>query len=165
MIAFGTPTGEDIKAVTVMAFEKLVEENPDMLRCMMMGTYVEHNQNLIVEQALLNDCSHVLFIDSDMMFPTSILKALLGRNKDIVGAVYRTRSYPYFLAATHVDGTPADGTETGLREMRHIPSGMMLVKARVFENMGYPWFFNTYGGTPDKFVGNDVNFCLKARQF
>jgi hypothetical protein len=165
MILVGTPSGDDIKALTASCRDVLQAPKGTMfIAANMIGTYVERNQNYIAEEAIKHNASHAMFIDSDMIFPADIVIKLHQRHKDIVGCVYRARSEPHQFVSLHLDGTPVDGTETGIREMLHIPSGMMLVKTEVFRRMGYPWFFNTYGVTPEEFVGNDINFCHKAQE-
>lgn len=128
-----------------------------------IGTYVERNQNFLIAAALETHCDAIMLIDSDMDFPQDIVMRLLKRNKPIVGCAYRSRQPPHDIMARYPDGTPVFEHHTGFREMEYVPSGMMLIRRSVLVALGYPWFFNTYGDRQEDFVGNDVNFCQKAK--
>lgn len=161
-VLLGTPSGDYMATVTASGIAALVAAK-NLLWANMVGTYVERNQNLIVDYAFEQGCSHIMFIDCDMIFPPTILDRLLSHKRDIVGCTYRTRQAPYEFASVGLDGQHSTGQETGVREVLFIPSGMMLVRRKVFEITKFPWFYNVYGEKSEDFVGNDVNFCMDAR--
>ncbi len=127
------------------------------------GTYVERNQNEMVADGLATGADYILFVDSDMVFPADIGRDLLARDRDIVGCTYRTRQPPHPFASFDLSRQRHTGKEVGVKEALMVPSGLLLVRRKVFEAIGYPWFFNTYGQRPEDFTGNDANFCLKSR--
>ena len=163
-LIIGMPSGENIQALTNVAMEKLLQRHGNPFTAHLIGTYVEQNQNLIVHTGLsYPSITHFMFIDSDMIFPETIVESLLARGKDIVGCTYRSRQPPHEFMSRNTLGDMPTKKDTGCQLVHFIPSGMMLVRRRVFEAMPYPWFFNTYGETPEEFTGNDVNFCNYAR--
>lgn len=166
-IVVGTPAGDMMKSLTGQCKEMLmsVSMNAGLVigAVTMCGTYVEMGQNQLVKTVLDGGGDALLLIDSDMLFPGDALVKLLRRNQPIVGAGYRRRMKPRRCNVKLLDGTWATGKETGLQEVEAVASGMLLIRRSVLSSMPYPWFFNTYGEKFEDFVGNDVNFCLKAR--
>jgi hypothetical protein len=162
-LIIGTPSGESINALTMGCMDKLKIRHKPFI-CNAIGTYVERNQNLIVEEGLSHpSIEWFMFIDSDMLFPETIVDTLAAHKRDIVGCTYRTRQPPHNFTSVGFDGVFSTGKETGVREVLQVPSGMMLVRRKVFEHSPFPWFSNTYGTNNREFVGNDVNFCRQSR--
>ncbi len=121
------------------------------------GSIVAIVRNQCVAAAQLIKATHVLFIDSDMVFPLDVMKRLLSHNKDIVGALYARRRPPFGPIGTAYD----DAKETnGLLRMKHIPTGCLLINMRVFEKLTKPWFSDRVEG--EQIVGEDVHFCERA---
>jgi hypothetical protein len=48
-------------------------------------------RNRLASSALNRGCSHILFIDSDMNFPGSLVMTMLKADKDVIGLVYPRR--------------------------------------------------------------------------
>ena len=114
--------------------------------------------------------THILAIDSDMIFPLDGLERLLKHDKDIVGAFYNKRVPPYETVG-HLVGAP-DISKGGLYPADVMPHGFVLIKREVFEKLGKsPWYYEGYDPAcvtekdPDGMVGEDVMFsrnCTKA---
>ena len=120
-------------------------------------TYCDRGHNEIVQGALDLGADAIMFVDSDQEVPGNVIDRLAAHKKAIVGAAYRMRQPPFQLMP---DST---GTETGLREVPWLPSGVMLVRIGVFEKIPYPWFPNLYGKNTKEFVGSDRSFSRKAK--
>jgi hypothetical protein len=114
---------------------------------------------------LLDDClpyepSHVLWLDSDMVFPREIVAALLAHDKDIVGCMYSTRVKPYRMVGQLLDDSRVH--EKGLQRARYLPGGCVLVKSDVYRKIPAPWFEDMYNlpGASEKnkygFISEDV---------
>ena len=71
-------------------------------------------RNQCVAAALHINATHVLFLDSDMVFPLDTLKRLLKHEKDIVGALYSRRRPPF-----DPTGLPFDGASGSRRFAAH----------------------------------------------
>lgn len=140
-------------------------------------TYLHTARNIAVTMAIETKATHLMFIDSDMAFPNYGVDRLVERGEYIIGGLYFGRMKPLPVALErHPDNT--------LKSMRKIPTwdepfeadavgtGFMLIDMKVFQKMEPPFFTYTkpenFGYKASVFprddVGEDVYFCLKARQ-
>ncbi len=60
-----------------------------------MGPSIAKNRNIIIRLAMQNHCSHLLFLDDDMIFKPDLVIKLLSHDKDVVTAHCKIR-YPPF---------------------------------------------------------------------
>jgi len=99
MIAIGIPLRDEYVHVKFWeSFRGLKFKEP--VKIIAKARYgVEQARNWIVKEALKSECSHLLFLDSDMTFPSDILERLRSHNKKIIGASYYTRKEPHALTA------------------------------------------------------------------
>ena len=148
----------------------------DVRTFMLMGTLITFARNDILKDAMQRtDATHYLFMDTDHRFPWQSLLRLLSANKDIVGVNYSVRK-----------GTPRstafldlEESDEKLRFLQPAPEGadkenqyvkvdavgmgMTLIRAHVFDAIEFPWFETVYDKVNRKWVGEDVDFCNKAR--
>jgi len=133
---------------------------------MVMGSEVTMQRQELVEQALDTDCTHLLWIDSDISFPTYTLNALLSHDKDIIACNYSTRVPPHrpvaFRSEYDLDSRVYDGT--GIQKIWAVGMGCMLVKREVYENIPAPHFRISWDEVNDSLMGEDIYFCTKARE-
>jgi hypothetical protein len=120
-------------------------------------------RNQIVLRALQFDCTHLIFLDADMVYPSDVITRLLEHDLDIVGALTFKR-WPNFdplvLVGEPYAMTPVDPLPEGLVKVTATGTGCLLIKTSVFDNLEYPWFeFKSHEGNP---VGEDINFCYNA---
>lgn len=166
-ILIGTPCGTSILAETAMFISRTVSRLRDIGMqsgwAKSEGTYVHQNQNALVQMALDTQADILLLIDSDMSGDPTVAERLVKHNLDIVGCDYRIRNPPHVMAAKNLEHNRPTAEETGLEEMDFIASGMMMIRRRVLTTLKFPWFFLYDGEKPSDFVGNDINFCWKAR--
>lgn len=126
------------------------------------SSIVAQARNRCVELAREHAADFLLFLDSDMVFPRTTLHQLLAKGKDIVGAAYPRRVPPHaILGARLPEGRmEQDGA---LMEMRHLPTGCLLVRMSVFDALSRPSFrFVVEPGT-EVIIGEDYDFCDRAR--
>lgn len=129
---------------------------------------IDNVRNQLVAQALEQGCTHVIFMDTDQKYPEDTLLKLMSHDKDIVGTVV-CRRYPNFNPLL-MRGTLGKYRYVSNEDIENVPllevdatgTGCIMVKTDVFLNMGDPWFEfgETESGKP---VGEDINFCHKAR--
>lgn len=119
------------------------------------GPNLPLNREVIAETAIERGCTHLLFIDNDMVFPNDALPTLLRHNKDIIGANYNMRRLP--LQST------VKGQGEGLQKVEAVATGFMLIKTDVFTKIPKPWFHvgQLAGGGIE---GHDYRFCRLAQE-
>jgi len=147
-LGIGMPTGGLVQAQTAFSLITAMQfvEIPMQL-FLGIGCYVHQNRDTIVRQALESGCSHLLFVDTDMVFPHDTINRLMALEKDIVGIKCNKRIFPL---------TPlVDVTE--LSEVPFVGTGIMLIDMEVFKKIGKPYFsFDKESDSEDKY------FCNKA---
>lgn len=118
-----------------------------------MGCYIQYNRMNAVNIATENQCSHLLFVDTDMFFDQMAIKKLIDHAEnglDIIGARYNKRVYP-------VVSTVPDITE--LSSVPFCPTGFLLINMEVFAKIGTPYFWLDEKVFPDS---EDAYFCRRA---
>ena len=119
-------------------------------------------RNYLVDEFLRSDCTHLLFIDSDIHYNPQDVVALLALDKDVIGGPYPKKSINWrsiaAAARNHPDMDPGEletlvgeyvfnvvkGTQkftvTEPLEVLEIGTGFMMVKRDVFSKMSesYP---------------------------
>jgi len=124
---------------------------------------IHEMRNAIAMRSLELDCTHLIFLDADMVYPPDTITRLFSHDKDIVGALTFKR-WPNFEPLLF-DGEPfkmtlIDPIPEGLVRVTATGTGCLLVKTSVFEHIEYPWF--EFGSNNGKPVGEDINFCYMA---
>jgi hypothetical protein len=126
------------------------------------SSIVAEARNRCVELAREHGAGHLLFLDSDMVFPRWTLERLMGHGKDIVGATYPKRVAPYAALGAVLEGGRVED-DGALVEMRHLPTGCLLIAMPVFEALsGLPFRFSIQPDT-GAILGEDYDFCDRAR--
>ena len=120
-------------------------------------------RNTIVLRALEIDCTHLIFLDADMVYPQDTITRLLAHDKDIVGALTFKR-WPNFEPLCFIGEpykmTQLDPIPDGLVKVTATGTGCLMINLDVFHKIEYPWFHDDHhDGKP---VGEDINFCFKA---
>jgi hypothetical protein len=147
---------------------------------LVQGTYVQLARQELANMCLELDVDYSLWLDSDMRFPSDTLTRLLLRKEDIVGINYSTRGVPAnFVAIKKVGGKDGPGKKletledsTGLEEAEAIGFGAVLIRNRVFKRLHErkpikehgPWFKVDWCDYLKRIRGEDVNFCMRARE-
>jgi hypothetical protein len=128
-------------------------------------------RNKLVREALENpEATHVLFVDSDHMFPMDSLRQLIRRDKEIVGCFYEKRQAPYGIAGEFAESHIDVMKDTGLKRAVIIPGGFILVRRDVYEKLSPPWYreiYTEYGKiatNPDGLMSEDTYFCKSAHE-
>jgi len=160
LVAIGVPSGDMVHADFAMRLATMCI-NPGS-RCFIANaksSLVMVGRNIIVGAAQAAKATHLLFLDSDLVFPADTLARLLRHDRDIVGGLYPQRAPPH-----HPLGVTLQGEHTsvisGLTEMKIMPTGCLLIRLRVFDRLTKPYFNTRVEG--EKLVGEDYDFCLRA---
>ena len=132
------------------------------------GTLIANQRAELSLDAMQENCSHVLFVDSDMRFPQDMIGRLLKHDLDIVATNCARRRMPTGPTAQlykengdrELVWTMPDST--GLQEVGSVGMGVMLIKSNVFAALSEPWFETPWRHDKRGYIGEDVFFCQKA---
>lgn len=128
------------------------------------GTVLPDSRSKLVRDSIANGSEYILWLDSDMIFPSDTFFRLKKHNKDIVAATYSTRTNPPRSVA-FIDEYDFDKrlTETtGLHNVFAVGMGCMLVKTSVYKKLESPWFSHEWDNYTKTFYGEDIFFCKLA---
>ena len=123
-------------------------------------------RNNLVYGAKSIGATHLLMLDSDMIFPLDTIDRLAAHNVPIVGCIYRRRNEPFELMGRVEGREVTEEPLEGLVKMDLLPTGVMLVQMSVFDKIEKPWFKNdirAYNGEMT-IGGEDIIFCEEARK-
>ena len=159
----------DEKVYSSFTFSWTLMEKPDFtLFLPQFPGPIEKIRNNIVVQALREDCTHLLMMDTDQNYPNDTIPKLLSHKKDVV-AGYVHRRYPPFdpIMYRGVIGdyhhVPDDECFSGkLVEVDATGAACMLFNTDVFLDIPYPWFEH-YVLEDGRVVGEDIDFCSKMQ--
>ena len=124
------------------------------------GCHNYKNRNKIALTALETKSDYTFMVDTDMVFPDDTLLRLLRANKDIIGTTYNKRSMPI----TPIHNTLREDMGSSPFPINAIPTGVILIKTKVFQTMEPPWFAVEWIAGLE-FVGPDIYFCRKAIEY
>lgn len=126
-------------------------------------------RNTVIRQALENNCTHIFFMDDDMVFPPDTLMRLLVHDKPIVTALYLLRSFPHrpaFFDKAYSNGKNKFASLVpgmkGLVKGTNAGFGAVLIKTEVFRAMEDPWV--RLGELDKDGWCDDVGFFNRARE-
>jgi hypothetical protein len=96
---------------------------------------VSRARNTLTALFLESDCTHLLFIDSDLIFSAEQIERMLSHKEPIVAGFYPKKQDGdlQWVCNAKLDGSNVD--ERGLQEVRYMGTGFLLVERGVFERM------------------------------
>lgn len=115
-----------------------LQSGPPVQMCVKLlpgDSLVSRARNTMTADFLKTDCTHLLFIDSDLVFSADQILRLLDHDKDVIGGFYPKKQegdVEWVCNATIPFSTPS---ADGLQRLRYIGTGFMLIKRGVFERM------------------------------
>jgi glycosyltransferase involved in cell wall biosynthesis len=140
----------------------------------MAGTLIFDQREKLVDAALSEGCDYILFIDSDMRFPSDTIEILLSRNVPIVGVNAVTRRKPTLPTAlnlqiekdeegkiiNHAWHKIDSRDKEGIEPCTAVGGGVVMIHKDVFKAIPKPWYDVGWGSKG--IIGEDVHFCVKA---
>jgi hypothetical protein len=108
------------------------------------STILLNQREKLIDEAIKMEADYVLWLDSDMMFPSNVVLKLLAHNKDIVACNYMKRSLPMKTVA-YTDLNDWDSwipmePQEELVKVKGIGMGCILMKTEVFKKLEKPYF-------------------------
>lgn len=169
------PTGDEVKSDFLMSLSRLLmrgtKAGTEFQLTNIKTSNVAQSREKTAMAALESDCTHLLWLDSDMVFPDWTLERLLMHDVDIVAGNYAMRGFLQPTPTAVVDLQPdgrcrrtyaAQGDQ--LIEVEGLGLGLMLMKRGVLERLQQPWFPIEWNAAGKFHDGEDLGFCAKARR-
>ena len=133
-----------------------------------MNSLIYDARNKFCQQAIEGEFDYILWLDSDMVFPSYVLQQFIQDDKDIVAGLYFRRNYPFtpvaFSELRRENGVlhlkDLEEWPDKMFEVDGVGFGCVLMKAEVLKQV-----MNTHGGRcflPDQKLGEDCAFCKRA---
>jgi hypothetical protein len=117
-------------------------------------------RNELVRWAKGHEATHILWVDTDLMFPEDACRQLLNSGHPFVGANYALKDGSGRSACSGLDGQRLTPKDSGVEDVGVIGFGLTLTDMKVIDAVGDPWFKceeDVVGGP-----GDEVRFCLRA---
>jgi GT2 family glycosyltransferase len=145
-VLIGLSTMEHIRKADFMPYFLGLEKPPNSLITTVHGQSPAKSRNVIIDQAIENECTHIFFMDDDMAIPPDSLIKLLAHDKDVVSGLYLMRSYPHFPVAFDIAFDNGYNKYiymkpevSGLIEVTNCGLGCALIKTEVFKALEKPY--------------------------
>ena len=160
MIYLGVPSARDWKpqfgVALCMAITDLVSHGYKIvLHGQLQTSLLPNGREKIVESAIKNKASHLVFLDDDMSFPPEAIRTLIEHDKDVVGVDYRKKNKDDQRTALTLEGGRFK-EETGLQECLSMGLGLTVIKTSILEKtepgrFEIRWRGNCYQGEDSSF--------------
>jgi len=164
-ISIGMPLGIGIKSDAFTSFIQMMLNTPIQLHFNFYSSpYIHESRNQIVQEAKRANCTHLMFIDTDLQYPGDGILKLLKHNKSIVAGSYKMKTREGKGTIKIIENgeyKTIDNPPGILFKCDVAPTGFMLIDMKVFDVIRFPWFMPDYDGKD--MVTEDVYFCRKAK--
>lgn len=139
-----------IQARYVQFFKNLesliIPEGYEIVKKFCDGWFPHYNRNDGVNQARALGCSHIFFVDDDVLPSPDILVRLLKHDVPVVSANMLYRCPPFnAYAYSQTDGEGRTALQElpdrkGLWQVDTVGAGALLIKMQVFDILKFPWW-------------------------
>lgn len=164
------PCRDTVHSLFAMSLSELVKT------CVLAGidTHVTYDTSTILltqrenlaNKAVEIKADYLLWLDSDMMFPSTAALRLIAHNKDIVAANYMKRSTPLTTVAypslNEWDTWLPLESQEELEVVEGIGMGCMLMRTSILPSITKPWF--AFEWENNAWHGEDFYFQKKLRE-
>lgn len=130
------------------------------------GSILHHNRESIIKIALENKCTHLLFVDTDMVFNSDAALKLLNLKKDIIGVQVNTKQDPpkTIVNMSLEKWERLRDTGESLSTCDSVGTGFMLIDLKIMKKLPKPWFFWKSNDKGEIVESEDYWFCRQARE-
>ncbi len=142
----GVITGEYARRADFYDYLDVLEKPPGTVGWKCHDRSPAKGRNLIVAMARKHGCSHILFLDDDMVPRPNVIGQLAEHDKDIVSGLYLGRSAPHIpFVFSHFEPEGAYARGLNRDDPRLVPiaaagMGCCLVRMTVFDRLDPPYF-------------------------
>ena len=177
-VFIGLPVDNSFEVGFIESMQDAIALDPDGTEGIASAPHIQpyrvtnQARNLLVAKMLMGDWTHILMLDSDMVFPRGLLGRLLSHDVDIIGAFYlrKVRGHQPCIMNYNDSGKPISRwPELKVEEVDAIGTGAILIRREVFAKMEPPWFYykpveNEFDDTKLEQVSEDYVFCENAKK-
>lgn len=159
--SFDTMRAEFVRSLMLLT-EKLHEDGIHFEIKILTGTLVHVARDRLAQHAVNNDFSHVLWIDSDMVFDRYVFEDLLMTGKDMVCGLFISRHSPY-LSCVFSKLYPAERISEYPNDIFKVAGcgfGCVLMKAQILKDVMLSNDGKCF--VPEQKLGEDLAFCQRA---
>jgi hypothetical protein len=129
------------------------------------STILINQRERLINQAIEVGSEWVFWLDSDMMFPPTVLMRLLSHNQNLVGCNYMKRSYPFktvaFTNTSDWENWIPIEYSNDLVDAEAAGMGCVLMKTELFKQLEQPYFEYTYQPKTNDWGGEDFTLFKK----
>lgn len=168
-LVIGGPTLAGVPASFALDLAQLYartrEEGPwtSVTMGFIQSTYVHVGREAVLAGAIARQATHLLWLDTDMAFPSDTAIRLAKHNQPIVACNCVMRDPRLlFMAMRNGQRIETRSESTGLECIDTVGTSVMLMRTDAVAGLPRPWFEhgqNAAGGD----IGEDVMFCRKLR--
>ena len=145
-------------------------EKPDFNYIPINGGPVDEMRNLIVREAQQLGCTHLIMMDTDMVYHHKTLTRLMAHRLPVVGALCFRRYPPFdplmFRGDINAYELIEEWENNSLVEVDATGTGCLMFDMSIFDALPYPWF--RFRNNPDPrslgIVGEDIGLCSDLRR-
>ena len=168
-LAVCIPCRDTLHSAHAMSLVELVKFNTmndiDTHVFMDASTILLTQRERLATMAVDLGAEHILWLDSDMVFPATTAVRLMAHNEDIVAANYLRRQLPVKGVAYEKIGEWEDPLDfnvyDGLVPVEGVGMGCMLMKTEILAEIPKPWFDFQWSPESNDFLGEDMVLCQK----
>ena len=172
-ICIAIVSNRSVKPKTVLSLLQLDCPFPKFVCIASQGYTIAESRNYCVIQAKKNACTHILFVDDDMFFPSDTLSRLIACEKEVVGVYSFSRQLPLCPTVAFLDEKgehlPHDKIPQFVRpdslfKCFSVGMGVCLIHLPIFEKIEKPWFAFETHESGKIMIGEDAWFCRQAQK-
>ena len=169
-LAVCIPTRDLLHAQHALSLAELVKFNTmndiDTHVFMDASTILLTQRERLASMALDLGAEHILWLDSDVVFPATTAVRLLAHNESVVAANYVRRQKPYKGVAYKKIGdwehpVPFE-VQDDLVDIAGVGMGCVLMKTEIFKELSKPWFEFGWNAEHNDFLGEDMILFRKV---
>lgn len=136
-VFIGLPSHEFVSPIFVQALMQFSHEAPFHIALKWnVGDGISRARNVLTADFLESDCTHLLFLDTDLIFSAAHVERLLSHRRPLVAGFYSKKwDGPLEWVCNVFDRDQPPPREDGLQEVKYIGTGFMLIERSVFERM------------------------------
>lgn len=137
---------------------------------MIISASIHQSRENMIEEALKNDCTHVLFVDDDMGFDRYCLNGALARQMPIVVGNYRRKAAPFRFTAVNKDENDTIVEIKTTEESRSLEEcyyggfGFTLIETEVLKAVKAPRFLPGWSEKYGTYTTEDFPFYKQAKE-